>query len=389
MTFQWYWPDANPETWDFDGWRERYPTKEIISEQSGRPDPLPLLAPETTRANWEEEIAPGWRDVSDRVLGTLTDTKPAEPEAVAMAPAFSTTHYVMQRYRYALTPDEEGYGWLLTPHEPLVPDAVVLALHPTACNGKDQIVGLDETANPTNGGPYARELAERGIAVFAPDAIAFGERQMGHRNARYRSAWGFFDTHPDGSVMAKMTFDTSRELDVLQSLGFSRFGSIGHSHGAYWTLFAMIADERIEAGVMSCGLNALRDDPGPERWWRATALIPRLGLGAEDAARTPIDFHHWLALVAPRPVLITGGTEDTIFPNMAPLASRLEEVRAVYGLYDREGDLHVDIGAGGHVFRPRAREDGYQMLVTTLTNPPQGRRGRPAGEADSMATTSG
>lgn len=374
MTYQWYWPDANPYTWDFDEWRTRYPSAEVVSEQSGDPEPLPLVSDATTKAEWEATIAPRWRAVSDRVIGALAQgvpPSPAAPEAEKVGPEFSTALYVMQRYRYPLTADEDGYAWLLTPHEPLLPGAVVLALHPTSCTGKDQIVGLDETSAPTNGGPYAKELAERGVAVFAPDAVTFGERQMAHRHARFHSAWEFFDAHPEGSVMGKMAFDTSRALDVLAGLGFRRFASIGHSHGAYGTLFAMVGDERIEAGVMSCGINLLRDDPGPERWWRATALIPRLGLGGEDAVRTPIDFHHWVSLVAPRPVLITGGTEDTIFPGAAPLAGRLEEARKVYGLYGREADLHVDIAGGGHVFRLTARAAGYDLLMRSLGRPVQ------------------
>lgn len=370
MTYQWYWPDANPYSWDFERWRTHYQPEAVQSAQTGAADPLPLLDAVGEVADrkdrWEQEVVPGLRAVSDRVLGTLTDVPPADPRGESVGPRFRTEHYSMQRLRYPLTDEEFGYGWLLTPHEPVVADAAVLALHPTACNGKDQIVGLDETPISTNGGPYARELAERGLTVFAPDAITFGERQMDHRNAKYRSAWEFYDAHPDGSVMAKMSFDTSRALDMLEQLGFRRFGSIGHSHGAYGTLFAMLADERIAAGVMSCGINLLRDDPGPERWWRATALMPRLGLGGEDAVQTPIDFHHWLALVAPRPVQIIGGTEDHIFPNVAPLAGRLEEVREVYALYGAADGLQVDIGPGGHVFPPAAREVGYSLLKTTL-----------------------
>lgn len=366
MTYQWYWPDETPGTWDFERWRSENPSEPVRSPQSGAAEPLPLLAEGATREQWQAGIAPQWREVSDQLLGTLTDVAPRQPGGDPVGPLLRAEHYSMQRYRYRLTDDEDGFGWLLVPHEPRMPEVAVLALHPTAVNGKDQIVGLDETATPTNGGPYAKELAERGLTVFAPDAVAFGERQMAHRNARYRSAWDFFDTHPHGSVMGKMAFDTSRALDLLETLGYRRFGSIGHSHGAYGTLFAMLADDRILSGVMSCGINLLRDDPGPERWWRATALIPRLGLGDEQSAGTPIDFHHWLALVAPRPVLVTGGTEDEIFPNCAPLPGRLDQVRGVYDLYDAADRFQVDVGSGGHVFTPAAREAGYRLLLSAL-----------------------
>jgi len=78
-----------------------------------------------------------------------------------------------------------------------------------------------------------------------------------------------------------------------------RIGIIGHSHGAYGTLFAMIGDERLKAGVISCGFTTLRTDPTPQRWWRMTALMPRLSYYQGAIEQTPIDFHLWLALVAP------------------------------------------------------------------------------------------
>lgn len=366
MTYQWYWPDQNAYSWDFDLWRERYGIEPIESSQSGLRAPAPLLGEATTLEQWRSESVPYWRSVSMRLLGRLRDQPPADAAPEPVGPRFETASYTMQRHRYQLTDDEFGYGWLLVPHEPLFTDAAILALHPTACNGKDQIVGLDETSVSTNGGPYARELAERGFVVFAPDAITFGERQMGHRHARYRSAWEFFDAHPEGSVMAKMAYDTSRALDALETLGYRRFASIGHSHGAYGTLFAMLEDPRIVGGVMSCGINLLRDDPAPERWWRATALIPRLGLGEESSVLAPLDFHHWLALVAPRPIMVIGGTEDKIFPNVAPLASRLEEVRQVYALHGASDALVSEVGPGGHVFTPEARERAGRMLSAVL-----------------------
>src|SRR3712207_7054539 len=48
--------------------------------------------------------------------------------------------------------------------------------------------------------------------------LAFGERQSGHRNSKYKSAEQFFAAQPHGSVMGKMAFDTSRAIDFLQRL---------------------------------------------------------------------------------------------------------------------------------------------------------------------------
>ena len=169
--------------------------------------------------------------------------------------------------------------------------------------------------------------------------------------------------------MGKMAFDTSRACDLLQKLpemNVKKIGCVGHSHGGYGTLFAMLVERRINAGVISCGVSLLRDDPKPERWWRRTALLPRLGFYESDIAKTPIDFHHWMALLAPRPVMVIGGTQDTIFPNGAALRGRLEEVQRVYSLYGAKDALTWDIADAPHSFRDAAREKAYAMLKSAL-----------------------
>ena len=365
MSYLWYWPAGG---WDFDVWKRRQSWEPIRSEQSGQAEPLPLIAPGTSRADWQSS-AKRWREVSDQILGTLTDQPPIEFRWEWLGDTYRTDKYDLRRLRYTLTDSEWGYAWLMLPEKPIALNAAVIAHHQTCVHGKAEPVGLDYVSDERSGVYYARELAERGFVVLAPDAIAFGERQAGHRNSMYKSADQFFAAHPQGSVMAKMAYDSSRAVDLLERLPevqARRIGCIGHSHGAYGTLFAMVVDERIAAGVMSCGISLLRDDPAPDRWWRRTALIPRLGHYADRIDQTPIDFHHWLALCAPRHVFVIGGTNDHIFPNQAALPKRLEAVSEVYRLYDAPDALHSDVFEGLHTFRDEARERGYEMLARAL-----------------------
>ncbi|MEO6435503.1 MAG: dienelactone hydrolase family protein [Tepidisphaeraceae bacterium] len=365
MSFLWYWPAGG---WDFDVWKRRRTWEPVSSAQSGKPEPLSLIAPGATRGDWESS-AKTWRGVSNQILGTLTDQPPKEMRWEWLGPTYHTDKYDLRRLRYTLTDSEWGYAWLLLPKQPIAKNAAVIAHHQTSCSGKSEPIGLDYVSDERAGVYYAREMAERGFTVLAPDAIAFGERQSGHRNTRYHSADEFFAAHPHGSVMGKMAYDSSRAVDLLQKLPETqakKIGCVGHSHGAYGTLFAMVADERITAGVMSCGVSLLRDDSAPDRWWRKTSLIPRLGYYEGKIDHTPIDFHHWLALCAPRPVFVIGGTQDTIFPNQAALPKRIEMVREVYGLYDAKHALESDVFDGPHSFRDPARERAYAMLEKAL-----------------------
>jgi dienelactone hydrolase len=366
MSYLWYWPAGG---WNFEKWKAAHDWSPITSEQSGKAEPLPLVTDATTPAQWQRD-AMGWRKISEQILGTVSEGPPTKFRSEALGPKFSSEKYSLQRYRYTLTDEEWGFGWLMVPTQRRIRDAAVLALHQTVVLGKDEPVGLDIVPEADPGVYYGKELAERGFVVFAPDAIAFGERQSDHRNAKYRNADQFFADQPHASVMGKMAFDTSRAVDFLlqlPDLNIKRVGCVGHSHGAYGTLFAMVADPRISAGVMSCGVSLLRDDPSPERWWQRTALIPRLGYYAGKMDQTPIDFHHWLALIAPRPVLVIGGTADTIFPNQAALPKRLAEVRKLYKVLGQPDALQEFVFEGPHSFHPTARERGYAMLEKSLT----------------------
>lgn len=370
MSFLWYWPAGHDTGWDFDAWKKKHDWSAITSDQSGSKEPLPLVrdAAHTTLGDWQKEAAK-WRKISDQVLGPLSDAPPIRFKFDALGSIYRTDKFSMQRYRYSLTDEEWGYAWLLLPTKRIIDDGAVIGLHQTACGGKNEVVGIDFTPDERAGVYYAAELAERGFVTLAPDAIAFGERQSGHRNTKYHSADEFFGAQPHGSVMGKMGFDAARAVDLLQQhpeVKAKRIGCVGHSHGAYGTLFAMLADPRITCGVMSCGVSLLRDDPHPERWWRRTALIPRLGFYENDIAQTPIDFHHWLALIAPRPVMVSAGTADTIFPNCAALAKRLEMVREVYKLHGKPDALIANIFDGPHSFNDDARAKSYAMLERVL-----------------------
>src|SRR5439155_18782255 len=236
VTYLWYWPAGGSTGWDFDAWKSKHDWTPVHGEQSGQKDPLPLRSDGMTLNQWKREAAPKWRKISEQVLGTLSDGPPTKFRSEPLGIEYRTQRYMLRRYRYLLTDEEWGYAWLLVPHERKFPGAAVLALHQTTCVGKDEPVGLDFTPNERTGVYYAHELAERGHVVLAPDAIAFGERQSGHRNTKYRSADDFFTAQPHGSVMGKMAFDTSRACDFLQKLpdlNVKKIACVGHSHGAY------------------------------------------------------------------------------------------------------------------------------------------------------------
>lgn len=369
MSYLWYWPAGG---WDWEQWRARQSW-----QPAGAAAPAPLLPHgATSLAGWEPERA-RLRNALPDILGRLADRPPDAPAWEVLGPKYlrrgeapDDAAYTLQRLRYALTADGEwGYAFLLEPAEAAEPRPAVIALHQTVPGGKAEPAGLDSVPDWPGVRDYGAALALQGYVVLVPDAIGFGERQSGHGNAHYHSADEFFAAHPDGSVMAKMAFDTSRAVDLLHALpgvAPDRIGCIGHSHGGYGTLFAMLADDRIRAGVISCGLSLLRTDPGVDRWWRRTALLPRLGLydGAMDSV--PFDFHSLIALVAPRALLIAAAMEDAIFPDLESLPAGVEAARRVYALHGAGDHLRGCFFPGGHRFAPEAFAAGAALLRETL-----------------------
>jgi dienelactone hydrolase len=393
MSYNWYWPHGG---WDVEKWKAAHPWQPIHSEQSNHLELLPVLPAGADRERWEVDRR-RWRTISDGILGELTDRPPAsvkweylsDPITFGAAPEQAREEaqdqpergggdppVVMRKLRFKLTDDEWGYAWLLTPRDGRAsPRAAVVALHQTVMQGKNEPVGLEGQPGYPTGMDYGLLCARRGFAVLAPDAIAFGERAGEHSNAKYRTADAFFTAHPNGSVMGKMMFDVSRAIDLLEQLpdvvDRDRIGCIGHSHGGYGAIFAMIGDERLKAGAVSCGFTTLRTDPKPERWWRRTALMPRLGFYEGRIEQVPLDFHIWLSLIAPRPLFLSVGLKDAIFPRTDNVPRVLEMLRPIWGLYGAAEQLRARVYPGPHDFPSDSREQAISLLRDALMPAPR------------------
>jgi dienelactone hydrolase len=169
--------------------------------------------------------------------------------------------------------------------------------------------------------------------------------------------------------MSKMVDDAMRAVDYLQSLpevDGKRIGCIGHSHGGYGTLFAMAFDPRIKAGVVSCGFSTFRWDPTPARWYRNTALIPRLGGFEKNMADTPIDFHHLFAAISPRALFISAALKDDCFPHLGDTDWIRADVKKVYARDKKADNFELFTFDGGHGFVPEARDRAWAFLDEKL-----------------------
>jgi len=225
-------------------------------------------------------------------------------------------------------------AYLLVPGgEPPFP--AMVCFHQCNCDcdiGKEAVVGK-MISRPDQA--YGFELVHQGFVVLAPDTMNCGERNipsLRREGTRILSSecGSQFPKQIGRSWESKVMFDCTLALDLLQSLDFvdvSRIGAIGHSLGAGTTLLAMIADQRIKAGVVS---GAVRDKS--------------------------------IALLAPRFFMELQGAYDGSPKHLRKVEETYEFAKRIYGEKGVPENLILRILPCGHHFLDQFKWEAYYKL---------------------------
>lgn len=321
--------------------------------------PPPLLGDEIETVEAWEKKAAKIREIWIDYMGGLPERVPVNYEFLSKATekdhdrfhlVFDTVH------------GDKIYAYLLLPHglDKSVENPAILALHPTNAQGKDSIATPWSRRNRQ----YAYELVSRGYVVLAPDAMTSGERIFEGREHFHDQP--FYEKHPEWSTVGKNLTDHMQAVDLLTSLPYvdeERIGVIGHSFGGYNAYFLTSIDERVAVAVSSCGFNPFAGSSNPEHWgirdWYTH--FPNF---SEDMKknRAPFDFHEIAALTAPRPLFNYSTQQDHIFPDWRPVAESMEDLYALYSLYETPERFSSILGSGDHDFPPQVRESAYRFL---------------------------
>ena len=203
-------------------------------------------------------------------------------------------------------PGQTGEGWLLVPEgEGHFPAVLVLYYEP------ETSVGLGR-APPD----FGLQLARRGfvtLSIGTPGGNAW-KPELGSAQCQPLS------------YHAYVAANCWRALANLPQVDSARIGVVGHSYGGKWAMFAGALWERFAAVAVSdpgvvfdetrpnvnywepwyLGLDA---DEKPRKAGLPTADNPRTG-AYKRMVETGRDLHELHALIAPRPFLVSGGSED-------------------------------------------------------------------------------
>lgn len=262
-------------------------------------------------------------------------------------------------WAYLYIPDKTSYRGLLP---------AMLALHETDFIGKKSVDGQGH--NPNLG--YAKELAQRGYIVIAPDYPGFGDlKSYDFSNSRYQS----------GTM--KSIFDDMRCVDLLLAradVDPLRIGIIGHSLGGHSALFAAAFDTRLKVVVSSCGWTLFDayniGDAAAEIYggrlgpWAQPRYMPLLRTVYKlDQASIPFDFDGVIATIAPRACFSIAPLKDGNF-SVAGVKRGIKNAAAVYHLLQADKQLQCIYPNAGHDFPAQAREAAYLFIDETFHHIP-------------------
>ena len=359
------WPGFN-----FDEWQNTttWTKPQLSTSQTGRRELVPLLlvkqeSPIDGIQAWEKKRSQT-ADVIRRILGTPTDLTKSNVRIESLG-AETFDDHVRRHIKIRTEADDWIPAYLLLPEPlPKKPLPAMICVHQTVAQGKKEPCGIEGSGDLA----IALQLVRRGYICLAPDMIGFGERIPAGKQP-YHDSMAFYKKHPNWSFMGKMNWDVSRVVDYLQTLPEidpQQIGIIGHSHGAYTSLFATAFEPRISVAIASCGFTTFRSDPHPDRWSHLTALIPQLGTYLPNVESIPFDWHDVCAQIAPRSVFVWYGLQDRIFPGTDSLDALFQDVRTVYGLYGAADDLAWHTFDGAHGFPVDGRARAYTWLGKRL-----------------------
>jgi len=290
-----------------------------------------------------------------KIAGNIAPPEKPDPKALVWGEEKDMGTYLLRHIAYPVDgPDDLVPALLLTPKSLKGPTAGVVALHQTTPEGKEEPAGLGGKSDLA----YAKELAERGYVVIAPDYITFGE---------YHPDWlgmGYV------SGTAKGVRNHMAAVSVLQSLPQidpDRIGCIGHSLGGHNTLFLTLFDERVKVAATSCGFDSVETYyEGDLTGWVQDRYMPRVAwVYGKDAKRMPIDYTEILAAIAPRPVYINAPLHDGNFVA-AGVDQCVDFARVAYAAQGAGDKIIVQHPDAQHSFPQAQREAAYTLLDSVL-----------------------
>lgn len=302
-----------------------------------------------------------------RLRRELADALSFEPPSgdlpeVTVLDSVSQPGFVRHRIAYRASDGDEIPAFIFVPdHGGPHPGIVVFHQHASQWHyGKSEVAGLAGDRWQA----FGPALALAGFVVLAPDSIAFEDRR--------HNVVGI-DPHPDDwlqhynemayrlvrgdTLMRRVLRDAADAVSLLTSwddVDRDRIGVLGHSYGGNTVLFHAAVDDRVRFGAASGAACSFRTRIGSRTPIEMSQLLPGF------AAR--FDIEDLIRAIAPRPLLLVSGQEDTYShdaPRLVQLAS------PAYAAQGTPAGLTSHHYPGGHQLDQERFETIVQWAVQT------------------------
>jgi hypothetical protein len=269
----------------------------------------PLLFDDGTCAR----TASDWRRRRQEILDTwqrLMGPWPAvlRKPKVEMLGKSRRDNFIQYRVKLEIAPGQMGEGWLMVPNGPgRFPAALVVYYEPETSAGLNLQQPLRD---------FGLQLARRGFVTLSVGTPGGNARTPDVGKAQCQPL----------SFHAYVAANCWHALANQPEVDADRIGVVGHSYGGKWALFAgALWDKFACVAVSDPGIVFDEKRPNVNYWepWYLgfDAVRPRLkpGIPSDNNPRTGAykkmvesgrDLHELLALIAPRPLLVSGGSED-------------------------------------------------------------------------------
>lgn len=268
------------------------------------------------------------------ILGVEMASSAEPPEIVQREMVAETEDYRQERIVYETLPGISVPAYLITPLQRTGPLPAVLC-PPGHGSGIREVV--DEE------GAYKRyplALARRGFVCLVPEHLGFGHRAddaRGCSHAYYYTALLLLGKNAMGVLLS----DLLQGLDLLAAqpgVDAARLGCWGLSLGGEMTLLLSALDLRVRAAAISGFLSS----------YESTFLNAlHCGCGYVPGLARYLEHADIAALIAPRPLWVEIGLQDTSFPYTTT-ETAVAELRAVYEIAGAAGALRYHAFPGGH-----------------------------------------
>ncbi len=311
-------------------------------------------------ADWERRraaILAGFAEVA----GELPSRESLPALDVEVKERVETEHYWRESITFASEPGDRTPAYLYLPKGP-APEGGrlgIVALHPTHAIGKDVVDGQGERPNRA----YAKELAERGHVVIAPDYLSFGD---------YKDYDFAADRYASGTM--KGIWNHMRCVDLLQSrpeVHPEKIAAIGHSLGGHNAIFLGVFDRRVQVIVSSCGWTPFHDYyEGNLKGWTSDRYLPAIRDRYDlDPDKVPFDFYELVAALAPASFFSNSPLRDSNF-DWRGVEKAAPKVRRIYELHGVPERLRIAYPDDAHDFPSDVREESYRFIEKALLGDP-------------------